>query len=140
MSDLKQARMLLLVAQRDLRALRGMIDASVFADEVFGFHAQQSAEKALKAWLATLGDVYPQTHDLGVLLQRLENYECEVTEFWELLELNPFAVQMRYDLIETDDLKVNRDDLLKRIELLENTVKSVIDSQPENSSILSKPT
>lgn len=37
---------------KDLRALQGMSDPDVFADEVFGFHAQQAAEKALKAWLA----------------------------------------------------------------------------------------
>ncbi|WP_372703813.1 hypothetical protein [Candidatus Accumulibacter contiguus] len=32
-----------------------MIDNPLFADEIFGFHAQQAIEKALKAWLATAG-------------------------------------------------------------------------------------
>ena len=52
MSDLDKARTLLEAAERDLRALRGMSDPMVFADEIVGFHAQQAAEKLLKACLA----------------------------------------------------------------------------------------
>ena len=44
MSDLKQARVLLMSAERDISTLRGMADVAVFADESFGFHAQQAAE------------------------------------------------------------------------------------------------
>ena len=47
MSDLKQARALVEAARRDLSALRGMLDADVFADEIFGFHIQQAAEEQL---------------------------------------------------------------------------------------------
>ena len=71
MSDPKQARVLLEAAERDASALRGMGDAAVFADEVFGFHAQQAAEKLFKAWLALLGETYPMTHDLSELLELL---------------------------------------------------------------------
>ncbi len=76
MSDLKQARVLLTAAERDISALRGMADAAVFADEIFGFHAQQAAEKLLKAWLALLGETYPTTHDLDRLLAMLR--ACDV--------------------------------------------------------------
>ena len=46
MSDLDSARRLVNAADRDMSALGGMMDASVFADEVFGFHAQQAAESS----------------------------------------------------------------------------------------------
>ena len=49
-----------------------MHDADVFADEIFGFHVQQAAEKLLRAWLALLGEVYPLTHDLDLLLDLLQ--------------------------------------------------------------------
>ena len=68
MSDLKQARVLLEAAERDTSALRGMGDAAVFADEIFGFHVQQAAERLVKAWLASLGEIYPLSHDLAALL------------------------------------------------------------------------
>ena len=69
MSDLKAARVLVEAAERDIAALRGMGDASVFADEIFGFHTQQATEKLFKAWLALLGDTYPLTHNLEQLLE-----------------------------------------------------------------------
>jgi len=56
-----EARQMLAAAYKDWRALAGMADPDVFADEVFGFHAQQAVEKALKAWLALLGVEYPRT-------------------------------------------------------------------------------
>jgi HEPN domain-containing protein len=34
-------------------------DVEVFADEIFGFHVQQAAEKLFKAWIALLGEEYP---------------------------------------------------------------------------------
>lgn len=72
MKDLEHARALLRMAQKDLAALRAMGDREAFADEVFGFHAEQAAEKALKAWAAGLGCRYPFRHDLGELLSLLE--------------------------------------------------------------------
>jgi len=44
MSDLDHAQQMLAIARRDLKALGGMLDADVFAYEIFGFHAQQTAE------------------------------------------------------------------------------------------------
>lgn len=49
MSDVKCATMLIETSKRDLEALKGMSDAAVFADEIFGFHVQQVAEKLFKA-------------------------------------------------------------------------------------------
>ena len=45
MSDLKQARVLLMSAERDISALRGMADAAVFADEIFGFSCPTGGRK-----------------------------------------------------------------------------------------------
>lgn len=42
MSDIEQAKSLLRLAQRDFNALLGMEHSSLFADEIFGFHAQQA--------------------------------------------------------------------------------------------------
>jgi HEPN domain-containing protein len=54
------------MATKDLRALQGMLDNKTFADEVFGFHAQQIVEKSLKAWLSLRG-VTPQALVSGTL-------------------------------------------------------------------------
>ena len=57
MSDHNQARLRLEAAEKDVSALRGMGDDSVFADEIFGFHVQQAAEKLLKAWIAVISRI-----------------------------------------------------------------------------------
>jgi HEPN domain-containing protein len=88
MKETDLARQLLLSAERDLKALRNMIDPEVFADEVFGFHAQQTAEKSLKAWIALLGGEYPFVHDLDALLTKLETLDVETERFRVLIELN----------------------------------------------------
>ena len=122
MSDLKKARALLDAAHRDLQALRGMLDSEFFAEEIFGFHVQQAAEKALKAWLEFLGETFPYTHDLGVLLQKLENRGCEVTEFWDLLDFSLFAVQLRYDSLDGLDEPIDRQGSIEKIRALYLTV------------------
>lgn len=110
MSDLKEAITLLRAAHRNLQALTGMLDREVFADEIFGFHVQQAAEKSLKAWLAALGDTYPYTHDLMSLMQRLEGLGHQVlTEFEPLLEFTLFAVQFRYGFMDTLDEPPDRE-------------------------------
>ncbi len=65
MSDIKQTDAMVRMAHRDRTALHGMRDVSVFADEIFGFHAQQAIEKALKAWMCALGMTYPHSHHIN---------------------------------------------------------------------------
>lgn len=80
-SDRDEAYILLLAARKDWRALSGMRDETIFADEIFGFHAQQAVEKTLKAWLALCGVAYPRTHDISLLLSVLRMQEQDVEEY-----------------------------------------------------------
>ena len=131
MSDLKQARVLLMSAERDISALRGMADAAVFADEIFGFHAQQAAEKLLKAWLALLGETYPTTHDLARLLAMLRERDVEATRFNELVEYTPFAVQFRYAPGDLSARPLDRDTAIERVEALLKEVRRQSDNMED---------
>jgi HEPN domain-containing protein len=51
-SDKDHAKQLLEMAYKDSTALSNMLNEESFSDEVFGFHAQQAIEKALKAWIS----------------------------------------------------------------------------------------
>jgi len=97
MADLEQARSLLRMAYKDFNALVGMQGNSLFADEIFGFHAQQAVEKALKAWLCVNEDTYPLTHELARLLTLLEKHGADVKKFWPLVQYTMFSVQARYE-------------------------------------------
>jgi HEPN domain-containing protein len=85
-----------------------MTDPDLFADEVFGFHAQQAVEKTLKAWVALLGGEYPFVHDLDALLNVLRRLGADVDTLRGFVELNAFAVQFRYEAFESPDEPLDR--------------------------------
>ncbi len=114
MNDLEHAKLLLAMARKDLKALEGMQDAEVFADEIFGFHVQQAAEKALKSWLSALGFTYPKTHNLRLLLSLLAEGGADVEPFWNLIEYNAFAVQIRYEGLDFLEESLDRELALRR--------------------------
>jgi HEPN domain-containing protein len=61
------------------------------------FHAQQAVEKLLKALLQQQDVVFPKTHDLGDLLERLLLTFPQLTTLKDSLEwLTTFAIQVRY--------------------------------------------
>lgn len=102
MSDLDHARDLLEMARGDINALRGMLkiedddpDNDYFSDEIFGFHAQQSAEKILKARIAGLGGHYSKTHDLMALLNSLDDLGEDISDLTELVDLIRRSVSLR---------------------------------------------
>ena len=130
MNDREQAAELLSLAERDLRALKGMRDPETFAEEIFGFVAQQAVEKSLKAWLVRLGATYPFAHDLTDLLSRLEDSGQNVSSFWHFADLNPFAVQLRYGGAIFDDTPFDRSLMIGQVEELIGCVKQAIHSDP----------
>ncbi len=98
MSPSDRPRDLLALAEKDYQAALILARADDPQTDAAGFHLQQAVEKSLKAWLALKGIDYPRTHDLNPLLGLLEDQDENIEPFWSLLELNPFAVQFRYEL------------------------------------------
>ena len=121
MSDRKQARELMDAAGRDLSALRGMGDACVFTDEVFGFHVQQAVEKYFMAWIALSGGLYPTTHDLADLLSALKDRDAAAVDFDDLVQYTPYAVRFRYAGVSGHPL--DREHLVQRVEALLERVR-----------------
>ncbi len=115
---------LLIMARKDFRALCAMKDNTVdFADEIFGFHAQQSAEKALKSWLLSFGEPLVRTHDLSFLLSTLEKQGIDIFPWLELLELGTFGVQFRYEEIPFEEESLDRPRFILILQQLLETVE-----------------
>ena len=130
MTAREEAQRMLAVAEMDLKALRNMLDPERFDDSVFGFHAQQAAEKALKGWLNLCGVAYPKTHDLRLLMNLLQTQAHEDCErFTELADLTDFAVQFRYDF-PTLTSGLSRAEILSRVEALRNHVEHLVRNAP----------
>lgn len=99
------ARRFLTLADRDIRAFRKLSDDPEIDDEVVGFHAQQAAEKCLKAVLAKHCVEVRKTHDLQVLIDLLIQNNLPSPPLREGIDaLGPFAVELRYDLMATEPL------------------------------------
>ena len=60
------------------------------------FHAQQCAEKYLKALLVSQSLDFPKTHDLRVLIQLVLSKFSVVLDMAELLKLNRYSIESRY--------------------------------------------
>lgn len=128
MSDIKQAEAMLRMAQRDMKALSGMLNPDVFADEIFGFHVQQAVEKSLKAWMCAVGITYPFTHQINRLLVLLRNSGAEVDTFWWMDEFTIYAHQARYEEGHlAADAPLERESLLQNVGSLVNKVEQEID-------------
>lgn len=72
------------------------------------FHAQQCAEKYMKAMLIVKGQRFPMTHDLVILTTLLQQAGMDMKISEDLLELlSSYAVRARYsgETPELDDAK-----------------------------------
>ena len=121
MSDIKCARMMLAAAERDLLTLRNMTPGA--PDESVGFHVQQAAEKAFKAWLALLGEIYPLTHSLEMLLDLLADRGASVEPFLGLAAYTPYAVEFRYAGADSSAEPIDREGALALVEALLDKVR-----------------
>jgi len=92
---LKDARERISRARSDLVLARTKPEGVYLED--LCFHAQQSAEKAIKALLIWHGIKFPYVHDLAALLTLLEKATSDLPHSIRQAErLTQFAVEMRY--------------------------------------------
>ncbi|MEW6350273.1 MAG: HEPN domain-containing protein [Thermodesulfobacteriota bacterium] len=129
MIDREDAERMLSLAHVDFQAVRNMMDAERFADSVFGFHAQQAVEKALKAWLSLRSVAYPKTHDLTALITLLETRTgADCGPFLRVKELTDFAVPFRYAFLTLPE-PLNRPELVLLVGSVLEHVKRLIEDQ-----------
>lgn len=127
MRDPEHARIMLAMARKDLKALKGMEDPETFASEIFGFHAEQAVQKALKGWLSLAGVAYPKIHDLEELLRLLEDHQQTIPpDFRGLVDLADFAVQFRYDSFEDLGHDLDRQKVRDQVAKLVDHVEALL--------------
>ncbi|GEM84361.1 MAG: DNA-binding protein [Meiothermus sp.] len=96
--------------------------ADIFLEDL-GYNAQQAAEKALKALCISRGIAFPKTHNLGLLLDLLQQQgEFLPSEVLRAVELTPFATALRYPGANPP---ITYDDYLDAIEVARGIVEWV---------------
>ena len=86
-------------AEEDLLVAENELDNVAWAS---AFHAQQAAEKALKALLVALKVDPPRTHEIEFLLRLLEEKGVETRGVSEAGKLTDYAVEARYPDLEEE--------------------------------------
>lgn len=91
-------------AEHDLRNSRASLASGDPAWDTVCFHAQQAAEKYLKAYLVLQGVIPPRTHDLGLRLRLTKDFDPTLDALRIDCDfLTDFAVEARYpDVVEPD--------------------------------------
>src|SRR5690606_37553823 len=95
-------------------------------DSIFGFHAQQAVEKAIKSWIWALGTKPQRTHDIEALTALLvELNGCRIPELDVLEDIGVFAVLDWYESFDWDET-IDRSKLIADIALLFARVENVL--------------
>ncbi len=111
-----EARRLLAKAAEDDYVLDRLLEDAQAPEAVVGFHAQQAAEKLLKAALFLAGVAPPRTHNLTELTDLAAESGLTLPDGCEALRwLTPYAVLYRYEGDADAD-----EELLARREVREN--------------------
>ncbi len=113
-------------AEADAIAVRELVGNPEITDEIVGFHAQQAIEKWLKALMARRGMDEARIHDIGRLLQLLENDGAKLPgNAGRLDDLTIYAVPMRYDeLLDAEPL--DRESTIELIDEVDRWAKNVL--------------
>jgi len=121
-------------AESDLRMARlGASDSAVLREQVC-FHAQQAAEKALKAVLLSRGIEFPYTHDIKGLLRIAEmNGVMIPPAIQQAVVLTPYAVETRYPGGWMDITESDVQEALQKAEQTISWAKKLITSEGDKS-------
>lgn len=93
----REAQEWLARAERDLQAAQNEVHAPVPLPEMSAYHAQQAAEKAMKAFLTAHSVPFAYTHDLVHLQDQREAIEPAFAPYLPAAQtLNPYATLFRY--------------------------------------------
>ena len=104
MQSARLAQVLLQKGRQDQYVMNRLLEDQSIPDEVIGFHAQQAVEKSIKAVLAHRSIKYRWTHQLDELADLLDDSGISYPpELSEAVELTPYAVELRYDLLPIHD-------------------------------------
>jgi len=92
-------------AENDLKNIRASLQSSDPAWDTVCYHAQQAAEKTLKAFLVARGVLPPRVHDLEELLSLCKDFDPSLDELTgDCGLLTDYGVEVRYpDVTEPDE-------------------------------------
>jgi len=122
----------LVYAEEDLRLAKHGLTLQINCPcRLIAYHAQQCAEKYLKAYLVHLRVDFPYTHNIAVLLELCAEHTLWDETLTDAEELTPFAITTRY---HGEDEKVTRTEAANAVEIAQQ-VRKVVSSALADAGI-----
>ena len=116
------------IAKTDLAASRNLALNDTFASQA-SFHAQQSAEKALKAFLVWHQERFKKDHDIRYLGDLVLKKDPSLTALIdEAVSLNPYAVTTRYPGFSEE---IGADEVADAIKIAEKVYNEILARLPK---------
>lgn len=117
----------LIKSKNDLRAAKALLKENILDASVY--HCQQSAEKAIKAYLSYKETYIIKTHDLEFLVKTcIQTNKAFEAILITSVHLSPYSSKFRYP---DDILEPEINDVKKAIEDAEHILKFILDSIKE---------
>lgn len=128
MAACDEARRLLAKAAEDEYVLDRLMEDPAAPEAMVGFHAQQAAEKLLKAALFLVGAAPPRTHNLAALADLAADHGLELPPGCDALRwLTPYAVLLRYEgEADEDEQKLARPEARENLRRLRVWVEQLL--------------
>ena len=111
----RKAKQWMIYGHEDLRLARHALTLlSGCPYRLIAYHAQQCAEKYLKAYLVCHRIDFPYTHNISRLLELCEESSRWPEKIYEAEELTPFAITARYP---GEDERVTKKEALRAVDI-----------------------
>ena len=114
-------------AEEDLKAAERLLPLEEDFSSVISFHAQQCAEKFIKALLVERGIPFPRIHDIGDLIQLLPAEIRPSIDVMMQERLTHYATVSRYP----GDVVISREDLEAAVAAARKVREAVLNSLPK---------
>ncbi len=102
-------------AKGDLRMAKAAVEVEDPLWDQCCFHAQQAAEKALKALLVSMDQDVPRTHDLVFVVEKIAELLPEASELMEdAAAMSQYGVAPRYPSFLTSETEEEADETRRR--------------------------
>lgn len=106
-------------AESDLELSKKKESPKILYEELC-FHAQQAAEKSIKAVLIQLKIEFPRTHNIKILTEKIPGEHVNIDLFDKIAILTDYAVAMRYP---GNYEEISEDEWKEAVELATQTVR-----------------
>ena len=120
-------------ADADLYSAEKMLELDWPYPSIIAYHAQQAAEKYLKAFLIHKKREFPRTHNIERLLSIIEEFDPETKDILSnLVDLSQYATDTRYPGVFPE---VRREEVANSVLLAKlacQTLTGIIDNETES--------